>query len=82
MLKLSLFNLLFTFKLRCVLCRTNYSFNYPVSMLCNSIHVEWRRVLRLYWQWRRCRMFLWQQSLETVSAACRYRELLLTINPP
>jgi len=41
-------------------CRSNYSFNYPVSMLCNSVHAEWRRALRLYWQRRRYGMFLRQ----------------------
>jgi len=54
-----------------VFSRSNYSCNYPVCLLCNSIHVERRHVLRLYWQWWRCRMFLWKQSLETVSEASR-----------
>ena len=54
--------------------RSSCAFNYSVSMLCNSIHVEWRCSLQLCWWWRRRRMFLWQQAVETVPATGRWEK--------
>ena len=63
--------------------RSSCCFNYCVSMLCNSVHVEWRCPLQVCWWWRRCRVFLWRQAVETVPATGRWEQqtvICMTLN--
>ena len=54
--------------------RSSSVFNHPVSMLRNSIHVEWRCLPHLCWWWRRSRLFLWRQAVETMPASGRWEK--------